>query len=39
MHELTEALDSLTEGMNSGDVLVIKGKSDDDKEEPETPIN
>lgn len=39
MHELTEALDSLTEGMSSGDVLVIKGKSDDDKEEPETPIN
>lgn len=39
MHELTEALDSLTEGLNTGDVLVIKGKSDDDKEEPETPIN
>lgn len=38
LHELTDALDKLTEGMDNGDVLVIKGKSDD-KDEPETPIN
>lgn len=38
LHELTDALDKLTEGMDNGDVLVIKGKSDD-KDEPETPVN
>ena len=38
LHELTDALDKLTEGMDKGDVLVIKGKSDD-KDEPETPVN
>lgn len=38
LHELTDALDKLTEGMDKGDVLVIKGKSDD-KDESETPIN
>lgn len=38
LHELTDALDKLTEGMDNGDILVIKGKSDD-KDEPETPVN